>query len=649
MLKITITYKTKDYEFNADNAEELLTKAQVLGIANLEITDLGLTPSEKFTANKTINLTPNTQVIRGKEYVIRPVTEEKAESKQPDNVKGELHFDNAVILLRELNETTPDEKRVKNCLAGIINLDLSDSELNAQHIQRLAPFLPACTQLSTINLNGNRIGLDGATALANALRRDPALPIRKLLLAGNNIQDEGLGALTAALEKLPALEALNISGNGFNSNLFLDSNGRHVDDGELYQGGEGGVIALLRSWENNPHVHLKLLNISGNKITKKEMGKLFQLLPRFNLEALYLQETGLTPGRIKILADVVISNRCPLKKLDISDNSKTIGQELGHLVHISSMKSLVRILKDPQSQLTELYMHHNSFTEDDIDLLISALKNPSKLKVLDISDCQLGSAGMIAFAMALPRFKLNQLAFYNVSQSKNKILKTKVLIAITNGMALNRSIIYLDIPVRLRMIENPLAPDREKYLAAMESHVSRNKERLAEKQIDSSLLMFPEVLVTMVKEYLDDEVDYDSFQQASAKIAEFLTKNSSCQWTITGGDTYQAVLNSPRESVNVANKINKLLQQYKVTDIQVTVNGNRVSMQVPIDKITTLAGAIPEEKISFGKTISNFGLMKKKKEEKKPAEEKTLTRSTQQPSTTSEETGNKSIDGNNPK
>lgn len=199
------------------------------------------------------------------------------------------------------------------------------------------------------------------------------------------------------------------------------------------------------------------------------------------------------------------------------------------------------------------------------------------------------------------------------------------------------------------MIENPLAPDREKYLAAMESHVSRNKERLAEKQIDSSLLMFPEVLVTMVKEYLDDEVDYDSFQQASAKIAEFLTKNSSCQWTITGGDTYQAVLNSPRESVNVANKINKLLQQYKVTDIQVTVNGNRVSMQVPIDKITTLAGAIPEEKISFGKTISNFGLMKKKKEEKKPAEEKTLTRSTQQPSTTSEETGNKSIDGNNPK
>src|SRR5476649_2732151 len=99
MAKITVIYKTKNYEFNVDNANDLLTKAQAsLGITNLTVADLGLTQSEPFIADKEINLALTTEFVRGKTYVVRSVTEDKAERKHPANVNGELSFGNTVIL-----------------------------------------------------------------------------------------------------------------------------------------------------------------------------------------------------------------------------------------------------------------------------------------------------------------------------------------------------------------------------------------------------------------------------------------------------------------------------------------------------------------------------------------------------------------------
>jgi Ran GTPase-activating protein (RanGAP) involved in mRNA processing and transport len=81
------------------------------------------------------------------------------------------------------------------------------------HLRTAAPLVQVClecTGLTTIRLHGNGLGNGGATAFADALRRNPALT--DLGLASNGVADAGTTALADALSVNTRLQFLDIGG-----------------------------------------------------------------------------------------------------------------------------------------------------------------------------------------------------------------------------------------------------------------------------------------------------------------------------------------------------------------------------------------------------------------------------------------------------
>ena len=72
----------------------------------------------------------------------------------------------------------------------------------------------------------NKIGDDGAIALANALKGNTSL--RHLFLSENNIRDNGAIALANAFEDNTSLEVLSISHNQFGDNGAQALNNVHA-------------------------------------------------------------------------------------------------------------------------------------------------------------------------------------------------------------------------------------------------------------------------------------------------------------------------------------------------------------------------------------------------------------------------------------
>ena len=69
--------------------------------------------------------------------------------------------------------------------------------------------------LERLYLSSNRVGTDGAVAIARALERGSFPQLKRIDLFSNGIRDEGLKALAIALERatLPLLECMPLSIN----------------------------------------------------------------------------------------------------------------------------------------------------------------------------------------------------------------------------------------------------------------------------------------------------------------------------------------------------------------------------------------------------------------------------------------------------
>ena len=116
---------------------------------------------------------------------------------------------------------------------------LSQNRLGAEGAEALAPALAANGALTSLNLGDNQLcGLDkygdgtysaeGITAIADALRVNGALT--KLSLAQNKLEEEGTKAICEALEQNTTLKELDISGdhNGSNINIGGRAGAKHV-------------------------------------------------------------------------------------------------------------------------------------------------------------------------------------------------------------------------------------------------------------------------------------------------------------------------------------------------------------------------------------------------------------------------------------
>ena len=100
----------------------------------------------------------------------------------------------------------------ENPASGLLSMDMFANGLEDDAAEALAAALRAPgVQLQELGLAKNKLGDEGATALAKALESNAALPLRTLILAGNQIGDIGAAALLAALKANTMLTTLDVS------------------------------------------------------------------------------------------------------------------------------------------------------------------------------------------------------------------------------------------------------------------------------------------------------------------------------------------------------------------------------------------------------------------------------------------------------
>ena len=101
--------------------------------------------------------------------------------------------------------------KVFNNDPSLTTLDLNDNEIGDDGAQALAIALENNTSITEFNLEYNQIGDEGAQALATALQKNNSLTV--LNLGYNEIVDEGAQALATVLRNNISIMELNLGSN----------------------------------------------------------------------------------------------------------------------------------------------------------------------------------------------------------------------------------------------------------------------------------------------------------------------------------------------------------------------------------------------------------------------------------------------------
>jgi hypothetical protein len=114
--------------------------------------------------------------------------------------------------------------------ASILELDLNSNQITSVGVRALVgDNAEAVKTITKLCLSGDPIGSEGASILANALRRNAMPSPKRLHLDNCGIEDDGFVALVSALEQNTSLDILSLQGYGF---------------------GERGLMALAESLPN---------------------------------------------------------------------------------------------------------------------------------------------------------------------------------------------------------------------------------------------------------------------------------------------------------------------------------------------------------------------------------------------------------------
>jgi len=94
---------------------------------------------------------------------------------------------------------------------GLLNLNLSENEIDDEGAKAIGRALSSCLLLEYVDLSSNGIGDEGVRAIARALSHCPGLKV--LQLGGNEIGDGGAVAIAQGLSNCPLLKELHLSHN----------------------------------------------------------------------------------------------------------------------------------------------------------------------------------------------------------------------------------------------------------------------------------------------------------------------------------------------------------------------------------------------------------------------------------------------------
>ena len=267
---------------------------------------------------------------------------------------------------------------------SLMALNINDNKIGLNGIRALAQVLPKMPALIELNISNNKIGNKSLEILANSFAQQNQ--IKFLELEHNNIGSRGIESFSDFLVSNKTLRELSISNNKIRNK---------------------GAIALARALEKN--TTLQDLDIAYNHISKKGGAKLAEsLLQNNTLNKLTLRNNQIR-GTGTLPFQQLLENNQTLTHLDIAENK----------IRDTGAKALALGLKSNQT-LKYLYLERNNIKNSGAVALAEALRENTGLKTLNLLENQIGNKGAKALAKALQK---NKSSLVNLDLSDNNIQK----------------------------------------------------------------------------------------------------------------------------------------------------------------------------------------------------------------------------------
>jgi Ran GTPase-activating protein (RanGAP) involved in mRNA processing and transport len=269
------------------------------------------------------------------------------------------------------------------------------------------------TTITTLKLWGNKIGIEGAKALAGMLEKNET--ITKLDLSRNNIGDDGAKALAEALKVNKTITTLHLLYNNI---------------------GKDGAIALGRACAGK-NIKVDFGNTKNNDLFKLAQGT-------FEGEKLDLSYDHIRDAGAIAIADMLKVNKT-ITELNLSDND----------IGIDGAKALAAML-EKNNTITELCLFRNNIKDDGAKALAGMLEKNNTITELNLSSNNIEIDGAKAIADAL---KVNKtittldLSYNNIGDDGAK--------ALAEALKVNNTITTLELWF------NEIGKDGAKALADM--------------------------------------------------------------------------------------------------------------------------------------------------------------------------------------
>ncbi|XP_057227458.1 ribonuclease inhibitor isoform X1 [Malurus melanocephalus] len=297
----------------------------------------------------------------------------------------------------KLNNNELGDAGVEHLCKGLLTpscslqkLWLQNCNLTSASCETLCSVLCAQPSLTELHVGDNRLGTTGVRVLCQGMM-NPNCKLQKLQLEYCELTADIVEALNAALQSKPTLKELSLSNNTLGDNAVKQLCQGLVDSScnlELLHLENCGITSdscmeISTVLKNKPS--LMDLSVGDNKIGDTGLALLCQGLmdPNCKIQKLWLWDCDLTSACCKDLSRLILA-KDTLKEISLIDND----------LRDAGMEMLCQALKDPKSELQELWVRECGLTTDCCKAVSSALTTNKQLKVLHMGENKLGDAGV---------------------------------------------------------------------------------------------------------------------------------------------------------------------------------------------------------------------------------------------------------------
>ncbi|KAM9481016.1 NACHT, LRR and PYD domains-containing protein 3-like isoform 4-T4 [Clarias gariepinus] len=289
------------------------------------------------------------------------------------------------------------------------------------------------SHLTELDLSENTLGNAGVKHISTLLKSS-SCKLQKLVLSDCSITEEGYTALAEALKSSHLIE-LDLRGNDpGDSGVKLLTDLLQDPDCTL------NTLRLLKSADaeeacecltnivgKNPLLH-KELNLSNRTPEDIKVNQLLALLqdPHYRLQKLTLFKVfSITDNDFAALISALVLNPSHLRELNLNWNKP--GE--------SGLRNLCDFLKNYKCKLHKLILFKSVSVKSCTDVVSALCTNPSHIRELDLSECELGDSGVEKLCDLLKKHecKLETLTLMNCS------ITDRHCAALTAALKLNSS------------------------------------------------------------------------------------------------------------------------------------------------------------------------------------------------------------------